>query len=160
MSLRLPAGVAQELHRTRTKPLLTSRSEAECSDPIYQILDWVMDFFYDIFQCAKKAGRWSLCTDMGLLAHLDGSYGIKGKISKWWPVVINYLIVFPQWDSLKIRPVVDQRQTEELLCCVFGLSHFCKCLNVSVDKRCFATVGCDWTPNFPQHKLTHEPFLS
>lgn len=39
-------------------------------------------FVMTFFQKAKKAGRWSLCTDMGFLGHFDGSYGIKEKISK------------------------------------------------------------------------------
>lgn len=41
-----------------------------------------------------------------------------------------------------------------------GLSHFCVCFNVSLDKRCFAIVGFDGRPNFPQSKFTHEPLLS
>jgi len=65
----LSPGIPQELHGTRTKPLLTwpgswvPWSHLQCRD---QIPNWVMDFFKWHFQYEKKARRWSFVHWQGI----------------------------------------------------------------------------------------------
>jgi len=72
-----------ELHRTRQAHFCL-QGGVRCSGPIHQIPNWIKDFFVVAFSMGKKkAGRWSLCTDMGFLGHFDGSYGNQRKDFKW-----------------------------------------------------------------------------
>lgn len=66
---------------------------------------------------------------------------------------LNQIQVF-----LRTLSITDKRQTGGLFA-VSGPSHFCKCLNVLLNKWCYATIGSDSRPHFSQYKLTHKPLL-
>lgn len=68
------------------------------------------------------------------------------------------LIVFPSVGFFEDSVCHWQEMDWGTLCYVFGLSHFCKCVNGSLNRRCFATVDSDQRPNFPQCKLTVNHF--
>lgn len=90
---------------------------------------------YDIFSKGKESWEMEFVHWHGISGTFWWFIRNQRKDFKMMICCHKVIVFFPQWDSLKIQSVNGKRQAEEPLCCVFGLSHFCKCLNVSVKKK-------------------------
>lgn len=123
----------------------------KCRD---QIPDWVVDFLNDIFNVKRKPRDRVWCTDEGFLGPSDGSHANHVLHSD----LLSEIDGFPSMGFFEDSVCHWQETDWGTLCYVFGLSHFCKCVNGSLNRRCFATVDSDQRPNSPQCKLTVNHF--
>lgn len=115
---------------------------AECRDPIYQMQGanpkLGHGFFKWHFQYEKKARGWSFVCLQGIPGLFRWVLRVPKKTDRFYIVICcqKELDCFPSVGFFEDSVFRWQETDWGTLCYMSGLSHFCKCVNVSLNRRC------------------------